>query len=156
MKRKVILSLGSNIEPRKVFIERAIEKLSTRVNIVKTSRVYQTKAWGYEKQDDFLNLSLVGYTDLLPFELLTFVKDIEKSIGRKERFKWGPREIDIDIIYYSSIVIRTDTLCIPHPYRLNRSFVLIPIFEIEPEFIDPEYNITISRLVQKYIYNLDF
>ncbi|MCS7298500.1 MAG: 2-amino-4-hydroxy-6-hydroxymethyldihydropteridine diphosphokinase [Spirochaetia bacterium] len=150
--KKVILSLGSNIEPRNVFIERAIEKLRVGVNILKISRIYQTKPWGYEEQNDFLNLSLVGYTNLLPFELLTFIKDIEKSVGRKDRFKWGPREIDIDIVYYSSIVIHTNTLRIPHPYRLDRRFVLIPTFEIEPNFIDPEYNISISKLVQKCIY----
>ncbi|MCX8028513.1 MAG: 2-amino-4-hydroxy-6-hydroxymethyldihydropteridine diphosphokinase [Brevinematales bacterium] len=149
-KRKIILSIGSNVEPRYGYILSAIEYLREGVSIIKLSSIYETDPWGYSKQDRFLNLCVFAYTHLKPFELLRFVKDVERLVGRKETFRWGPREIDIDIVYYDSLIVDTDNLIIPHPGRLERNFVMVPLFEIYPSFVDPEYGVSVSWIINKY------
>lgn len=151
MKNIIILSLGSNIEPRLKFINKSINLIREYINVVKISRIYETIPWGYKNQEKFLNLSILGFTDITPINILNILKEVEKKVGRKERFRWGPREIDIDIIYYGNLIIRSENLTIPHKHRLQRSFVMIPIFEIAPIFMDPEYKTSISSLVKIFI-----
>ncbi len=150
MKKLLILSLGSNIDPRKKFLDLAIIEIKKAFNVIKISNIYETQPCGYTNQNNFLNLSLACFTKLSPFETLKEIKRIEKDVGRKSSFKWGPREIDIDIIYYENVILKTQKLVIPHPYRLKRAFVAIPIFEIMPKVIDPEYKIPISKLINKF------
>ncbi|HDJ99959.1 MAG TPA: 2-amino-4-hydroxy-6-hydroxymethyldihydropteridine diphosphokinase, partial [Firmicutes bacterium] len=135
---KVVLSLGSNIGDRRKTIIKTISKLREKVKIEKVSSLYETEPWGYKNQNKFFNVAVSGETNLNPRELLFFIKKLEKEMGRRERFRWGPREIDVDIIFYGDVILEEEDLKIPHKEYRDRDFVIIPLLEIEDEFIDPE------------------
>ena len=145
--KKIFLALGSNIGNRQENINQAIRFLSKEITDIKRAPIYESKAVGYEDQPDFLNTVISGYTDLSPEELLNFVKKVEKQTGRIKRFRWGPREIDIDIIFYGNLVIEKDNLIIPHPRIQERDFVLKPLCDLEPEFIHPVLKKTVLELL---------
>ncbi len=146
--KKIFLALGSNIGDRKKNIDRALHLLQEKVFDIKASRIYVSKAVGYEKQPEFFNMVARGFTELSPYELLDFVKDVEKRVGRIKRFRWGPREIDIDILFYEDMQINSDILIIPHPRLHERDFVLYPLAEIEPDYIHPVFQKPISQLLE--------
>ena len=135
--------------------------ISSRIgNISKSSQLYKTAAWGKEDQDDFLNKAIISQTDLTPDEVLSEIHIIEAKLGRQRIEKWGPRIIDIDIIFYGEKIIKKPNLIIPHPHLTNRNFVLIPLMDIIPEFVHPELEQSITELnelctdtseVRKYI-----
>ena len=133
----IFLGLGSNVGGKKKNLEKAIEKLREKISEIKTSKFYKTEPWGYKNQEEFLNAAVMGNTSLSPIEVLEFVKDIEKNVGRIERFKWGPREIDIDILFYDDLVYKDADLEIPHPGLHERDFVLKPLMDLDPDFIHP-------------------
>ncbi|MCD6167925.1 MAG: 2-amino-4-hydroxy-6-hydroxymethyldihydropteridine diphosphokinase [Caldisericia bacterium] len=135
---KVVLSLGSNIGDRRKTIIKTISKLRERVKIEKVSSLYETEPWGYRKQNKFFNVVISGETNLNPKSLLFFIKKVEKEMGRRERFRWGPREIDVDIVFYEDVILKEKDLKIPHKDYRDRDFVIVPLLEIEDEFIDPE------------------
>ncbi len=143
----VFLGLGSNIGDKKENIKHAVTQLGKQIKQIKTAKMYVTKPMYYEDQADFVNTVLVGQTNLSPKDLLTFVKQIEKQIGRVERFPNGPREIDIDILFYDDIIYKDDDLQIPHLRIQERPFVLKPIMDIDPEFIHPALKKTIKELL---------
>jgi len=103
---------------------------------------------GYENQEDFINTVLKGYTVLSPLELLDFTKSIEKEIGRVYRFHWGPREIDIDILFFDDLVVDIENLKIPHPRLHERDFVLLPLKDLDENFIHPIFNKTVKELIK--------
>ncbi len=138
MRTRVFLGLGSNVGDRLGYIQRAVRSLSSFCRIGRVSTVYESDPWGVEKQPPFLNCVVEAYTAEPPFELLRRIKEAEKSLGRKERFRWGPREIDIDILLYGEEVIDEAVLKVPHPYIRERDFFLIPLLELEPELVSPE------------------
>ena len=144
---KIFLALGSNIGNRQENINQAIRFLSKEITDIKQAPIYESKAVGYENQPDFLNTVISGYTDLSPEELLNFVKKVEKQTGRIKRFRWGPREIDIDILFYGNIVVEKDNLIIPHPRIQERDFVLKPLCDLEPEFLHPVLKKTVLELL---------
>src|SRR5258706_14407111 len=127
---KIYLGLGSNIGDRKAYIEKAVELLSEEVKVLKRARIYETAPLHFEDQPDFLNTAIFGETILSPLELLSFVKEVEKKVGRTPSFRFGPREIDIDILYYDDIVYKDEVLEIPHPRISERDFVKLPLAEI--------------------------
>lgn len=143
---EIYLSLGSNIGNRREYLKQAVGMLKTRLDKAKVSSVYRTEPWGNEDQPDFLNLCLVGKTSLSPQELLVFIRSIEKKLGRTHQEKWGPREIDIDILFYDGKTIKTPELEIPHPYVAERAFVLIPLEEIAPDLLHPVLKLPIHKL----------
>lgn len=144
----VLLSLGSNVGDRKFNLIAASNLIKDILSNNKISEIYETEPWGKTDQPKFLNLCISGETNLNPRELLKLTKSIEKSIGRKQSEKWGPREIDIDILFYNHDVIDLPELKIPHPEIQNRSFVLVPLSEIAPSFIHPVINKSIVELAQ--------
>ncbi|NOS94130.1 MAG: 2-amino-4-hydroxy-6-hydroxymethyldihydropteridine diphosphokinase [Cyclobacteriaceae bacterium] len=105
--------------------------------ILSISRVYQTAAWGMTKQDDFLNQVICMKSEYSPHEMLDCIQKIENSMGRERNQKWGPRIIDIDILYADNEIIQTKQLIIPHPEIQNRRFTLIPLCELAPDFVHP-------------------
>ncbi|HHS49342.1 MAG TPA: 2-amino-4-hydroxy-6-hydroxymethyldihydropteridine diphosphokinase [Desulfurella acetivorans] len=129
----VFLGLGSNISDRKKNIETALEfiKQNNKIKIVKSSSIYESSPWGYKNQENFYNQIIQIETNLEPYELLVFVKSIEKTMGRQTDIKWGPRNIDIDILIFSDIMIKGDFLNIPHRYLLNRCFWLVGLDELD-------------------------
>jgi 2-amino-4-hydroxy-6-hydroxymethyldihydropteridine diphosphokinase len=143
---EVYLGLGSNLGDRLLNLNKAIELLSEKIQILKKSKIYVSKAVGYTDQPDFYNMVLYGKTDLSPKELFNFIKDVEKNVGRVYRFHWGPREIDIDILFYNDLVYKSDKLNIPHPRLHERDFVLLPLIELNPKLFHPVLNKRVSDL----------
>ncbi|GIX41393.1 MAG: 2-amino-4-hydroxy-6-hydroxymethyldihydropteridine pyrophosphokinase [Leptospiraceae bacterium] len=129
----VLLSLGSNIEPKLDYLNKAIFYLNNDgyCKIIKLSKILKNPAILYTKQDDFLNQIIEIKTFLNPFELLDYVKELEKRIGRQPRFRYGPREIDIDILFYEHFTVNTDKLIIPHPGVYEREYLKILLQEFE-------------------------
>lgn len=143
----VYLALGSNVGDSRAQIEEAIKLLSRSVSDIARAPIYRSKAVGYTDQPDFLNTALRGRTDLEPQELLAFVKSIEQEIGRVRRFRFGPREIDIDLIFYGDLVSTTDDLTIPHLAFRERDFVLRPLADLDPNLKDPVSGRTVGELL---------
>lgn len=143
------LAIGSNVGDSEHFIGQAIKLLQDKITEVTQAPIYRSKAVGYTNQSDFFNTVVQGKTDLKPQELLKFVKTVEQKVGRVERFRWGPREIDIDIIFYGDQIIDESSLHIPHARFAERDFVLRPITDLNPEFIDPRSKLTVTQLYAK-------
>jgi len=145
----IFLALGSNVGDKKKNIEKAVVLLGEKVTNIVCAPIYETKPVGYEQQENFYNTVIKGQTELSPEALLGFVKGIEKKIGRKERFRNGPREIDIDILFYNDLVFHAKDLIIPHPRMRERDFVLQPFADISPHTIHPLYKKTIQELLDQ-------
>ncbi len=122
---------------RETSLARGLEYLARGMMITGVSSVYETEPLGYLEQPSFLNMVCCGTTELDPFELLRYVKDIEEQLGRVASFPNAPRLIDIDILLYGEQVIDTESLVIPHPRIGERAFVLIPLVEVAPELTHP-------------------
>lgn len=140
MNYKYYLGLGSNIEPKFDFLQKAINELNEIGHVTRKSAIYDSKPWGNEEQDNFVNAVVRFHSDLNPFHLLLLIKEIEINIGRKKHNEnWGPREIDIDILFADNISISKEYLTIPHKYYKQRNFVLKPMAEINHNY-RPDYN----------------
>ena len=135
------IGFGSNIGDRLAHIQNAIHTLSKTEGIIqqKISSVYKTDPVGYEAQAQFLNGVAAIQTSLSPISLLNTLKDIETEVGRQHRIRWGPREIDLDILIYGDLCLQTEKLVIPHPEMHLRGFVLVPLAEIAPDVVHPVF-----------------
>ncbi len=134
----VYLCLGSNEGNRLVNIRAAAELIHKNIGkIARKSHIYETEPWGEKKQDAFYNQILMINTSLEANELLTAINKVEQEMGRERKEKWGPRIIDIDILFYGRRILRTKDLNIPHAEIAKRAFVLIPMLEIAPELEHP-------------------
>ena len=144
----VLLSLGSNLGDRLGMLRHAVETLRRNgVAVTDLSRVYETRPWGVTDQPLFLNICAKARTAFAPRELLALLKDIESGLGRRRGKRWGPREIDIDIIFYDRIVYKDESLVIPHPHMHERGFVLAPLSEIAPGYIHPLFSKSVAELL---------
>ena len=147
---KVFLQLGSNIEPRKIFLSDAINLIKSTIGkISKISKVYESTPWGVDNQMNYLNQIIVIDSLFNENELLDKILEIEKNMGRIRIEKWGERIIDIDILFYNNEIIEKANLCIPHKHLHRRKFVLKPLNEVASDFIHPKYRLTISELLEK-------
>lgn len=149
MIQTVYLALGSNLGMRQDNLSIAKEKLSTAVNVVEESLIYETPPWGVLDQPAFLNQVIKGETPYNPMKLLEYIKRIEIEMGRVKNVRFGPRIIDIDIIFYENFVINEPGLQIPHPRLRGRAFVLLPLNDIAPDFYHPVLNMSTSELLQE-------
>lgn len=145
----VYLALGSNVGDSQKHIVAAIESLGKHINDIRRAPLYRSKAVGYTEQADFLNTALRGNTELTASELLAFIKSVEEKVGRVQRFRWGPREIDIDLILYGDLHQETEKLTIPHPAFRDRDFVLKPLADLEPGLTDPVSGKTVMQLLDE-------
>ena len=145
----VYIGFGSNIGDRLAHIQNAIQVLSKTegITLKEISSIYTTDPVGYEAQAEFLNGVVVIQTSLSPLSLLHTLKDIETAIGRKHRIRWGPREIDLDILIYGNLCVQTEKLVIPHPEMHLRGFVLVPLAEIAPNLRHPILQESIQTLL---------
>jgi 2-amino-4-hydroxy-6-hydroxymethyldihydropteridine diphosphokinase len=131
------LSLGTNLGNRLANLQNAIKSLPPDVSPVVQSSIYESEPWGYSDQPAFLNQVISANTNLEPSALLAFLKDTEVRLGRQETFRFGPRLIDLDILFYDDLVLETPSLTIPHPRIAERAFILIPLAEFAPDLIHP-------------------
>ncbi len=140
------LSLGSNLGDRESNLRNSITLLAPLVHTRLQSSIYETEPWGYADQPSFLNQVIKASTSLEPMRLLDFLKELEVSMGRQETFRFGPRLIDLDILFYDDLILDTPKLTIPHPRITERAFVLIPLAEIEPNLYHPVAHKTIQEI----------
>ena len=145
---RIILSIGSNVGDRLKNIERSLEELSTICEIKIISSLYDSLPRIYEDQDNFFNLVLEIEYKKTPQDLLKDIKKIEKLMGREETFRYGPRLIDIDIIFFNNIKIQDEELIIPHYDWMNRRCVVEPLSELYQEIKFSEYNLYDQKLVK--------
>mgnify|MGYP001095101200 CR=1 FL=1 len=145
----IYLSLGSNLGDRQSNLEAVRSALPPDIVIRECSSIYETEPWGYLDQPDFLNQILLAETKLSARELLAFIKDLEKSIGRVPNFRFGPRLVDIDIIFYGNQIIQEPDLKVPHPRFSKRAFVLVPLVEISPDLIVPGTDQKLSEMLDE-------
>jgi 2-amino-4-hydroxy-6-hydroxymethyldihydropteridine diphosphokinase len=143
----VYLALGSNVGDSRRYIQQAAGLLGEVLQNLKQAPVYSSKAVGYTDQPDFLNTAVSGQTDLEPAALLEQVKNIENQVGRTPTFRHGPREIDIDIIFYGDKILEAEALTIPHPDFRERDFVLQPVCDLNSSLIDPVTKQTAGQLL---------
>jgi 2-amino-4-hydroxy-6-hydroxymethyldihydropteridine diphosphokinase len=146
--QSVYLSLGSNLGDRESNLKKAVGRLSEHLLHMVASSLYETDPVGVTEQPQFLNLVIGGETDLAPRPMLNFVKSIERGIGRRRTFRWGPRIVDIDILILGDDVVNRKDLVIPHPELANRAFVLVPLSEIAPDTQIPGLHSTPARLLE--------
>ena len=145
--RGVYIGLGSNLGNRFENLNKAVEALPPSVHEVAASPVYETDPWGYLEQPAFLNQVIEVETELLPADLLAYLKQIELKLGRQATFRNGPRLIDLDIILYSDWILDQDGLVIPHPQMHERAFVLKPLADLAPYLCHPVYGTMIQDLL---------
>lgn len=135
-----VLSLGSNVGDGLATLQAAVTELAEtpEVTLTDVSSVYRTEPWGGVDQDDFLNLVVLGDTDLTPAELHEFTQAVEQRHGRTRAVRWGPRTLDIDILTFGDAVFDDPTLTLPHPRAHERAFVLVPWLEVAPHAVIPD------------------
>lgn len=136
----VWIGLGSNIGSSRKVLERALASLDALpdTRLIEVSPGYRTPPWGVTDQPDFLNAAAELATDLMPTSLLTALKAIERDLGRTgDGRRWGPREIDLDILVYADRVVNLPELVVPHPYLGQRAFVLVPLHDLAPDLEVP-------------------
>jgi 2-amino-4-hydroxy-6-hydroxymethyldihydropteridine diphosphokinase len=149
VKQEIYVGLGSNLGDRLANIRKAIELMKEEgIEIIKESSIYQTEPVGYKEQGWFLNSVVKGTTELSPRGIWKRLEKIEKLMGREREVKWGPRIIDLDILFYGNKVLNGKELQIPHSELHKRRFVLIPLQEIAPKLAHPIFKKTVSELLR--------
>ncbi|MCA6362936.1 MAG: 2-amino-4-hydroxy-6-hydroxymethyldihydropteridine diphosphokinase [Bacteroidetes bacterium] len=148
---RAFLSLGSNLGNRLHMLHAALELLHRHdsVKVVSVSPVYQTAAWGKTEQPDFFNCAAEISTSLAPEALLDVLLATERALGRERLERWGPRTIDIDLLFWGDVQLTTNRLVVPHPELHRRRFVLLPLADIASGFIHPGEKETIASLAAR-------
>jgi len=145
----IYLSTGTNVGDRQENLRAATQMISDSVGkILMESSIYETLPWGVEDQPRFYNQVLKVETQLESIEVLDQTQKIENKLGRKREGRWGKRTIDIDILYYGSEIIKNERLRIPHKLLHLRNFVLVPLLEIAPEMIHPQFEQSTERIYE--------
>lgn len=147
MSETVYLALGTNLGDRVENLRAALQALLPVIDIQAASPVYETPPWGYTDQPAFLNMVLQAQANLSPADLLRELKRIEVELGRQPNFRYGPRLIDLDILFYGSQIVELETLGIPHPRLHERAFVLVPLSDLAPTLCHPKIGKTIAELL---------
>ena len=131
------LSLGANLGQREVSIIEAMRLLqaSEKIQLTAVSSLYETPPWGKLDQPAFINAASAVKTELAPLELLQICQSIEKQLGRQRHEHWGARTIDVDMLYIPGVTMDEEALKLPHPYMLQRSFVLVPLAEVAGDMV---------------------
>jgi len=146
---KVFVGIGTNLGDRHKNIEDTFKNLQFyNLKIIKTSPVYETEPYGLREQPNFLNCVVEIETEEPPEELLKKFLKIEKEMGRERKIPWGPRIIDLDILFYENLIINEENLKIPHPDIENRFFVLKPLSDIAPRLVHPIFKKTIKQMLK--------
>jgi 2-amino-4-hydroxy-6-hydroxymethyldihydropteridine diphosphokinase len=148
---KAYIGLGSNLGDREASLRQALEHLAQapETSVVRASSLYDTEPVGVEDQPHFLNAVAQLETQLTPRQLLWNLMLIERRLGRVRSQRWGPRTLDLDLLLYEDLVLEEDDLQLPHPELTKRSFVLVPLVELEPLLVHPITGETMLALLQR-------
>jgi 2-amino-4-hydroxy-6-hydroxymethyldihydropteridine diphosphokinase len=144
---RVYLALGSNLGDRRHNMAAALRALPPEVEISDLSRIYETTPAYVTNQPLFLNMAVEGYTTLSPTSLLNHLQQIERSLGRERTVHYGPRTIDLDILFYDELILDLPGLTLPHPRMSERAFVLRPLADIAPNFVHPVLQRSVQELL---------
>lgn len=146
---QVYIALGSNVGDRVQNLRTALDhmKKSKGLKVLQVSSFYRTEPMGYEDQDWFINAAAECSTSLLPLQLMYLLQSIEEKMERHTPFKWGPRSIDLDILFFGNRIIDEPELTVPHPLLEQRRFVLEPLAELAPDFVHPFEKKTVRELL---------
>lgn len=137
MTHTTYIALGTNLGERLSNLRVAIQSMPPEITVLVESQVYETPPWGYEDQPAFLNMVVRAETGLEPKPLLKYLKQLEARLGREKSVRWGPRLIDLDILFYDDLVIDTPPLIIPHPHLHERAFVMVPLADVAIDYVHP-------------------
>ncbi len=146
---RVIIGVGSNMGDRLRNCITALREISAFAEILKVSSAYETEPVGNEDQPDFINCAAEIETALPPQDLLKRVREVEEKLGRVRDARWGPRTIDVDLIFYDELTLDTADLKLPHPRAHLRRFVLVPVSEITPGKVHPGCGVTVRELCER-------
>jgi 2-amino-4-hydroxy-6-hydroxymethyldihydropteridine diphosphokinase len=146
-KRIIYLALGTNLGDRPANLRAALAGLPPVVSLLESSPIYETPPWGVTDQPAFLNMVIKGKTRLGAQNLLKHLKFLETRLGRVPSIRYGPRKIDIDLLFYDDILLNTPELTIPHPRLHERAFVLIPLADLAPELVHPAFGKNVRQLL---------
>jgi 2-amino-4-hydroxy-6-hydroxymethyldihydropteridine diphosphokinase len=148
--KKVFLGIGTNLGNRESNLKEAVARIEEYIGkVTRSSSVYETEPWGFQAEDEFLNMVVKVETKLTPSGLLGRILMIESLLGRvRSEKQYSSRVIDIDILLYEDLVIDEENLKIPHPLLHERKFVLVPLCEIEPELVHPVLNKSVATLLE--------
>lgn len=146
----VFLALGSNMGDRALYLHEAVESIKKWGSDFKASPLYETKPVGYDQQGSFLNMAVCLRTSFDPLTLLQQCQALEQSARRVRTIVNGPRTLDVDILFFGHNIITLDLLSIPHPRLSERDFVLRPLLDIDPDWLDPVSQNTIQELWDAY------
>lgn len=151
--KTVFIGLGSNLGDRNKNMQTALLKMkNSGLTVLRTSSIYETEPVGLKNQPVFLNMVIMAQTRHFPQTLFAILNKIERDLGRvrgKNEIHWGPRTIDIDILFYGDKIIQKKNLIIPHPHIAERGFVLVPMAEISPRFRHPVFKKSIRELLNE-------
>ena len=128
------IGIGSNLGDAQANVRAAMVALAEVGTVRARSRLYRTKPWGRTNQPDFCNAAVILETGLAPRDLLAHLQELERKLGRVQTERWGPRIIDLDILYYDDLRVDEPGLQIPHPRLLERAFALVPLAEIDERY----------------------
>ncbi len=148
-RERVFIGIGSNRGSRRKNCLFAMKSLNEapELRLIRTSPFYETPPWGLPGQRPFINAVIEARTTLGPYGLLTYLKRLERRLGRERGRRWGPRVIDLDILFFGRRVIDGPCLTVPHPRLHERAFVMVPMVDIAPDFIHPLFNESIRGLI---------
>jgi len=149
MNHFIYLALGTNLGDRLANLRAAIDAFPPSIVHCQLSHIYETPPWGYTDQPAFLNMVVKCETDLDAAPLLKRLKQIEVEVGRVESFHWGPRLIDMDILFYDDLILESKTLTIPHPRLHERAFVLVPLADIAPDHVHPLLHKNVRQMLDE-------
>jgi len=147
----VLLGLGTNLGDRAQNLQQAVDLLARHMKITAVSPIFETLPWGVTDQPVFYNACLAAEIDSTPQQLLRFTSETENEIGRIPTYRWGPRVIDIDILFIDDQIVDNEDITVPHPRLEGRAFVLAPLAAIAPDFIHPQT----GQSVQAMLVNVD-
>lgn len=150
-RHRAYVALGSNLGDRRAYLDGAVKALASleHCRLGPVSSFIETKPFGGVEQGDFLNGCLMLETLLEPEELLDELQKIEQAAHRERKIHWGPRTLDLDLLFYDDLIMNTERLTLPHPGIAERDFVLRPMAEIAPGLVHPVFKKTMSRLLSE-------
>ena len=152
-KNIAFIGIGSNTGDREKSCTDAIAAIGSwpGCSAIKISSLYESEPWGYEEQDRFINCAVQIETGADAFTLLAFLQETEQRLGKEKAFLWGPRTIDLDLLFFNQEVIDTPALKVPHPFLHQRRFVLEPLSELAPSWMHPVFKQTVEKLLRQVV-----